>query len=128
LAIKLVVQAEAMDSPSWRADLRKTYGLLRAAIRSGKQKEVGEQLRVLGELIEDGASTDQVVQDLIVHLDRRANRAGRVAEQESKTGGVVTVTELGAVMRQWLEVLERVLPSEEYYRVLPELRRMTASP
>ena len=122
---KLVEQAEEMDSPSWRADLRARYGQLRAAIRSGKQKDVGEHLRVLGELIEGGASTDQVVQDLIVHLDRRANRAGRVAEQESKTGGVVTTTELAAVFRQWLEVLERALPAEDYYRVLPELGRLT---
>ena len=51
-----------------------------------------------------------------------------MAEQESKTGGVVTTTELAAVFRQWLEVLERALPAEDYYRVLPELRRSIGSP
>ena len=83
-------------------------------------------MKRLGELIEHGATIDQLTNDLVANVERRANRACRIGELELKREEKMTVAELAAVFGQWLAVLERLLEPTVYCEVLPELRRVTA--
>lgn len=53
------------------------------------------------------------------------NRPCKTAELEIRREEKVTASELAAVFRQWLGVLERELEPTAYYRVLPGLRAAT---
>ena len=77
--------------------------------------------------IEQGPTADQVAADLVAHVDRRANRACRVAELAQRREEKVTVGELAAVFRRWLEVLEHNLDPHVYFQLVPELRRVTTT-
>jgi hypothetical protein len=61
-------------------------GDLRSAIRGQRHTEVGVLLKKLGDLIERGATADQLAADLVAHVDRRANRACRNAELALRRG------------------------------------------
>ena len=123
---KLLERAEDLDTPSWREGLRETFERLQAAIKGQKQRQVAGLMKELGELIEGGATADQLARDLVGQVDRRAARACKLVELEIRREEKVTVSELAAVFRQWLEVLERELEQPEYYRVLPKLRAVTS--
>ncbi len=121
----LIERAEELDSPSWREELRDTFGQLQRAIRSQRQEVVGPLLKLLGELIERGATADQVARDLVAQVDRRAARACKIDELGLRRQEKITATELAAVFKQFLDVLERELEPAMYHQVLPELRRVT---
>ena len=121
----LIERAEELDSPSWREELRETFGQLQRAIRSKRQDVVGPLLKLLGELIERGATADQVAYDLVAQVDRRAARACKIDELGLRRQEKVTVSELGAVFKQFLDVLQRELEPETYYRIVPVLRKVT---
>ena len=61
-------------------------------------------------------------------MDRRANRACRVTEIALRREERVTVSEIAAIFRWWLAVLERNLEPQVYFRVVPELRKVTSAP
>lgn len=122
---KLLERAEDLDCPSWRAEVSATFQQLRAAIRSQRHKEVGVWMNRLGEMIEGGATADQVSTDLAAQVDRRANRACKVTELEIRREEKVTVSEIAAIFRQWLDVLEKSLEPEVYFRLVPELRKVS---
>ncbi len=122
---QLFERMEELDSPAWRQELRETFRGLQAAIRSHSQTKVSAAMRKLGDLIEQGASIDQIASDLIANLERRANRAVRIGELELKRAEKVTVEELTAVLRDFLGILERSLEPSLYHSLLPELRKVT---
>ncbi len=124
---KLLERAEGLDAPAWREDLRETFVALRAAIHSKRQGQVGSLLKRLGEIIESGATIDQVARDLLANVDRRAARACKLTEIEVRRDEKVTVSELAAVFKQWLSILEAQLEPQAYHRVLPELRKVTVA-
>ncbi len=123
---KLLARVEELDSPSWRQELHETFAALQAAIRSKRQSQVSALMKQLGELIERGATIDQMASDLVVQIERRANRACRISEVELKKEEKITPSELAALFRSWLAVLEKGLEPAVYFAVLPELRRATA--
>lgn len=82
-------------------------------------------MKRLGEIIEGGATADQVSTDLVAQLDRRANRTCKVTELAIRREEKVTVSEIAAIFRQWLDVLERGLEPEVYFRLVPELRKVS---
>jgi len=122
---KLLERAEELDCPGWREDVRRTFGELRAAIRGQRHTEVGVLLKKLGDLIERGATADQLAADLVAHVDRRANRACRVTELALRREEKVTGSEIAAIFRSWLGVLERNLEPQVYFRLVPELRKVS---
>lgn len=77
-------------------------------------------------MIEGGATADQVSTDLVAQVDRPANRACKVTELAIRRGEKVTVSEIAAIFRQWLHVLEKTLEPEVYFRLVPELRKVSA--
>ncbi len=123
---QLFERMEELDSPAWRQQLLETFRGLQAAIRSHSQTQVSAAMRRLGDLIEQGASIDQIASDLIANLERRANRAVRIGELELKRAEKVTVDDLTAVLREFLSILERSLEPQVYHGLLPELRGVMA--
>ena len=99
---------------------------LKAAIRARRQSEVSSLVNRLGELIEHGATLEQVTRDLVNQVDRRANRACKIGELEIRREEKITARELAAVFGQWLGILEQKLDRRAFYGVLPELRRVTS--
>ncbi len=73
--------------------------------------------------LEDTA--DQVTNDVVANVNRRANRACRIGELELRRQERLSPNELAAIFRQWLTVLEKLLEPTVYFAVLPELRRVT---
>ncbi|MCP4004538.1 MAG: hypothetical protein GY725_10115 [bacterium] len=124
---QLFERVEELDSPAWRQELLDTFQRLQAAIRSHRQAQVSAEMRKLGELIGHGASVDQIANDLIASLERRANRAVRIGELELRRSEKVTVEEMAVVLREFLGVLERSLDPGVYHSVLPELRQVTTA-
>ncbi len=125
---QLVEQAEELDSPSWRAELRETFALLQRAIRSHRQTDVGALMKKLGDHIERGATAAQVSRDLVAQVDKRAARASRMSELALRRQEKVTMDDLAAVLRQFLDVLEDELEPTVYLRVVPMLRKVTQGP
>jgi len=124
---KLLERAEEADCPGWREEVRRTFGELRSAIRGQRHTEVGVLLKKLGDLIERGATADQLAADLVAHVDRRANRACRITELAMRREEKVTVSEIAAIFRSWLGVLEAALEPEVYFRLVPELRKVSSA-
>jgi len=122
---QLVERLEELDCPAWRDELRAMYSQLRAAIRGQRQAEVAKLMKELGDLIDRGATADQLARDLLAQVDKRANRACKLTELQLRREEKVTASELTAVMAQFLGVLERELEPAVYHQVLPELRRVT---
>ncbi|MCP4039717.1 MAG: hypothetical protein GY733_22425 [bacterium] len=122
---KLLMRAEEGDCPSWRQLMGETFVALQMAIRGKRQAQVSAMMKELATLIETGATEDQIAADLVLNVERRANRACRIGDLELKKEDKVTPTELAAVFRSWLVVLEKALEPRVYARVLPELRRAT---
>ncbi len=122
---KLLTRAEDGDCPSWRQQVGETFVALQMAIRSKRQAQVSALMKELANLIETGATEDQIATDLVLNVERRANRACRIGDLELKKAEKVSAAELGVVFRSWLDVLEKALELDVYARVLPELRRAT---
>ncbi len=122
---KLVGRAEDGDCPTWRKEVGETFIALQGAIRGKRQSQVSAHLKRLGELIESGAAEDQVANDLVVNVERRANRATRINEYEFKKEEKIPPSELAAVFRSWLAILEKRLEPKTYHALLPELRLAT---
>ena len=72
-------------------------------------------MKRLGELIENGATADQVANDLVANVERRANRACRIGELELRKQEKLPPYELAAIFRQWLAVLEGKLEPAVYF-------------
>ncbi|MCP4036593.1 MAG: hypothetical protein GY733_06625, partial [bacterium] len=124
---QLFERVEELDSRAWRQELLETFQRLQAAIRSHRQAQVSAEMRRLGELIEQGASVDQLANDLIANLERRANRAVRIGELELKRSEKVTFEEMTVVLREFLGVLEQSLEPQVYHGLLPQLRKVTSA-
>ena len=58
-------------------------------------------------------------------MDRRANRECKLTELQLRREEKVTVSEMAAVFRQFLDALEKELEPEVYHRIVPVLRRVT---
>lgn len=125
---RLVERLEHLDSPSWRDELRDVFLRLQAAIHGQRHGEAGRHIKTLGELIDRGATADQVARDLVAQVDKRANRACRVNEIEVRRSEKVTQDQLVAVLREFLAVLERELEPAVYFRLVPALRRVVDEP
>lgn len=122
---RLAEKAEDLDCPSWRQDLQKTYQELSKAIRNQRQSEVGPLLSRLGDLISNGAGAAQVVEDLMGHVDKRANRAHAMNVLEVRKEEKVTVSELTSIFAAWVKLLEERLEPRVFFGLVPELRRLT---
>ncbi len=122
---RLVEEAEDLDCPSWRGELRETFGLLQRAIRSQRQTDVGALMKKLGEHIERGATAAQVSHDIVIQVDKRAARAGKMSELMLRRQEKVTFEDITALLRQFLEVLEKELEPALYFRLLPSLKKVT---
>ena len=83
-------------------------------------------MKRLGELIERGATASQVAQDLVATVDKRAARANRMSELKLRREEKLTVCEVAAVLKQFLDILQQQLEPRVYLKVLPQLRRITA--
>ena len=58
-------------------------------------------------------------------VDRRAARACKIDELGLRRQEKITASELAAVFKQFLDVLQRELEPEVYFRVVPVLRQVT---
>ncbi len=125
---QLVEQAEDLDCPSWRGELKDVFDQLQRAIRSHRQADVGALMKKLGGHIERGATAAQVSHDLVAQVDKRAARASKMSELALRRQEKVTMDDLTAVLRQFLDVLEEELEPTVYLRLVPLLRKVTQEP
>lgn len=121
---RLVERAEALDCPEWREELKETFVELRSAIRSKRGGDVGKKMQRLGELIDGGATADQVAKDLVAQVDKRANRACKLTELQLRREEKITVSQMAVVFRGFLDLLEQRLDPETYHGLIPDLRRV----
>ena len=124
---QLLARVEELDSPSWRAEVKSTFDGLQEAIRRKRNGPIASLLKELGELIDRGAGVDQTVADLLTQVDKRANRANKAAELALRREEKVTVSELAALFKSWIDIIRSELGEAEYLRVLPSLRRATTA-
>ena len=98
---KLVQRVEQADCPGWRRQLESKYEELQGAIKSRRQGDVGAHMTALGDLIKDGARIDQLSDDLVKTLDRRAQTAQREVALGIRREERVTVAEVTKVFAAW---------------------------
>ena len=124
----LLRRAEEGDCPGWRAKVRDAFEALDQAVKRKHHALVGQRMRDLGKLIADGAEADEVAEDLVRHVDRRAARAHRINELEVKRDQVVSLSELTMVFASWVEALREQLDDATFRQVLPKLKALANEP
>jgi hypothetical protein len=82
-------------------------------------------LKQLGEKIDEGAKVDSAVNDLMKHVDRRADRAHKINELEVRRDEKLSAREVGTLFAQVIEILRERLEHRQYAAVLPHLQRLT---
>lgn len=123
----LIARVQDGDSPDWRAQVRDAYDQLQAAIRSRKQDRVAKAMKALGTLVEGGASQDAMAREVISSVDRRAARAQKLVEIQTRREQKVTARDLGLVFVQFVDVLRDELGPAMLGRVMPRLTKVIES-
>lgn len=126
--VPLVKRVEEGDSPRWRAQLREAFEQLDLAVKRKQHNRVGPLMREVGRLIEEGATADEVAEDLVRHVDRRAARAHKINELEVRRDQTVSLAELTVVFAGWIEALRETLDDAAFRKVLPRLQALANAP
>lgn len=122
---QLLDRVGAADCPTWRAELSGIYRDLDTAVKGGRQRQVGPLLKQLGEKIDEGAKVDAAVNDLLRHVDRRADRAHKINELEARREEKLTAREVAVLFARIVEVLREKLEPRQFALVVPHLQRLT---